>query len=51
MLRKLAILALAVGLGGCGTEDDDKQVLTDFVQQLKKLDGKYKQRVSTIEHL
>ena len=51
MLRKLAILALAVGLGGCGTEDEDKQVLTNYVQQLKKLDGKNEQLVSTIEHL
>ncbi len=48
MLRKLAILALAVGLGGCGTEDEDKQVLTNYVQQLKKLDGKNEQLVSTI---
>ena len=51
MLKKLAILMLAVGLGGCGTEEEDKQMLIAYVAQLKKLDEKNERIVRTIEHL
>ena len=51
MLRKLAILALAVGLGGCGTEEEDKQVLIDYVSRLEKMAEKDKKIVEYIKHL
>ena len=51
MLKKLAILMLAVGLGGCGTEEEDKQVLIAYVTELKKLDDKNERIVRIIEHL
>ncbi len=51
MLKKLAILMLAVGLGGCGTEEEDKQLLIAYVAELKKLDEKNERIVRTIEHL
>ncbi len=51
MLKKLAILMLAVGLGGCGTEEEDKQLLIAYVTELKKLDDKNERIVRTIEHL
>jgi len=51
MLRKLAILALAVGLGGCGTEEEDKQVLINYVSQLEKMAGKDEKIVTHIKHL
>lgn len=51
MSRKLAILALALGLVGCGTEEEDKQILIEYVTKLQDLDGKNRQVVSTIEHL
>ena len=51
MLRKLAVLALTVGLVGCGTEEEDKQILIDYVTKLKELDAKNRQVVATIEHL
>ena len=51
MLRKLAILMLAVGLGGCGTEEEDKQILIEYVTKLKELDDKNKRIVRFIEHL
>ena len=51
MLKKLAILMLAVGLGGCGTEEEDKQMLITYVAELKKLDEKNERIVRTIEHL
>lgn len=51
MLRKLAVLALAVGLGGCGTEEEDKQVLVEYVAQLKQFDQKNARIVVIIEHL
>ena len=51
MLRKLAVVALTVGLVGCGTEEEDKQILIDYVTKLKELDDKNRQVVATIEHL
>ena len=51
MLRKLAILMLAVGLGGCGTEEEDKQILIEYVTKLKELDDKNERIVRIIEHL
>ena len=51
MLRKLAVLALTVGLVGCGTEEEDKQILIDYVTKLKELDDKNREVVETIEHL
>ena len=51
MLRKLAIMALVVNLSGCSTEEEDKQVLIDYVTQLKALDDKNKQIAENIEHL
>lgn len=51
MSRKLAVLALAVGLIACGSEEAEKQLLIEYVQQMQKLEGKNKQIVETIEHL
>ena len=51
MLRKLAVLALVLSLSGCSTEEEDKQVLIDYVAQLQALDDKNKQVAETIEHL
>lgn len=51
MSRKLAVLALAVGLVACGSEETERQLLLDYVEQMQKLDGKNKQVVETIEHL
>ena len=51
MLRKLAIMALVLGLFGCSTEEKDKQVLIDYVTQLKALDDKNKQIAVNIDHL
>ena len=51
MSRKLAVLALVVGLVGCGTEEEDKQILIEYVTKLKELDDKNRQIVATIEHL
>ena len=51
MSRKLAVLALALGLVGCGTEEEDKQMLIEYVAKLKELDGRNRQIVETIEHL
>ena len=51
MSRKLAVLALVLGLVGCGTEEEDKQMLIEYVAKLKELDGKNRQIVETIEHL
>lgn len=51
MLSKLAIMALVLSLGGCSTEQEDKQVLIDYVTQLKALDDKNKKIAETIEHL
>lgn len=51
MSRKLAVLALAVGLVACGGEETERQLLIDYVEQMQKLDGKNKQIVETIEHL
>ncbi len=51
MSRILAVLALALGLVGCGTEEEDKQILIEYVTKLKELDDKNRQIVDTIEHL
>ena len=51
MLKKQAILALDLSLSGCSTEEEDKQVLIDYVAQLQALDDKNKQIAETIEHL
>ena len=52
MSRKLAVLVLVtVALVGCGTEEEDKQILIDYVTKLKELDAKNRQVVETIEHL
>ena len=51
MSRKLAVLTLALGLVGCGTEEEDKRILIEYVTKLKKLDDKNRQIVDTIEHL
>ena len=51
MSRKLAVLALALSLVGCGTEEEDKRILIEYVTKLKTLDGKNQQIVETIEHL
>ena len=40
-----------MGLVGCGTEEEDKQILIDYVTKLKELDAKNQQVVETIEHL
>lgn len=51
MLRKLAVLVLAVGLVACGSEETERQILIDYVEQMQKLDNKNRQIVKTIEHL
>ena len=45
------MLALAVGLVACGSEEAERQILIEYVQQMQKLDSKNKQIVETIEHL
>lgn len=51
MLRKLAVLALVLSLGGCSTEEEDKQVLIGYITKVKELDDKNRQIAETIEHL
>lgn len=51
MLKKLAILALAIGLVGCSTEEEDKAVLIDYVNTMAKMADKNEQIVKTIKHL
>ena len=51
MSRKLAVLVLAVGLVACGSEEAERQILIDYVEQMQKLDNKNRQIVETIEHL
>ena len=51
MSRKLVVLVLALGLVGCGTEEEDKQILIEYVAKLKELDDKNRQIVEIIEHL
>lgn len=51
MLRKLALLALAVGLVGCGDEAEERQILLDYVKAMSQMDAKNRQIVTTIEHL
>ena len=51
MLRKLAVLALVLSLGGCSTEEEDKQVLIGYITKVKELDDKNREIAETIEHL
>jgi len=51
MLRKLAILVLAIGLVGCSTEEEDKQVLVQYINTMTKMADKNKQIVEAIKHL
>ena len=51
MSRKLVVLVLALGLVGCGTEEEDKQILIEYVAKLKELDDENRQIVQFIEHL
>ncbi len=51
MLRKLAILVLAIGLVGCSTEEEDKQVLVQYINTMMKMADKNKQIVEAIKHL
>ena len=51
MLRKLAVLALAFGLAGCGSGDKEKRILLDYINKMQQLEGKNRQIVKTIEHL
>ena len=50
MLRKLALLALAVGLVGCGDKAEER-ILLDYVKAMSQMDAKNRQIVTTIEHL
>ena len=51
MLRKLALLALAVGLVGCGDEAEGRQILFDYVNSVIQMDAKSWQIAITIEQL
>ena len=51
MLRKLAILVLAIGLVGCSTEEEDEQVLVQYINTMTKMADKNKQIVEAIKHL
>ena len=51
MSRKLVVLVLALGLVGCGTEEEDKQILIEYVAKLKELDDKNRQSVEIIAQL
>ena len=51
MLRKLAILVLAIGLVGCSTEEEDKQVLVQYINTMTNMADKNKQIVEAIKHL
>ena len=51
MFRKLAILVLAIGLVGCSTEEEDKQVLVQYINTMTKMADKNKQIVEAIKHL
>ena len=51
MLRKLAILVLAIGLVGCSTEEEDEQVLVQYINTMTNMADKNKQIVEAIKHL
>ena len=51
MLRKLALLALAVGMVGCGDEAEERQILLDYVNSVSQMDAKNRQIAITIEQL
>ena len=51
MLRKLALLALAVGMVGCGDEAEERQILLDYVNSGSQMDAKNRQIAITIEQL
>jgi len=51
MLRKLALLALAVGMVGCGDEAEGRQILFDYVNSVSQMDAKSWQIAITIEQL
>ncbi len=51
MLRKLALLALAVGMVGCGNEAEGRQILLDYVNSVSQMDAKSWQIAITIEQL
>jgi hypothetical protein len=50
VLRKLALLALAVGLVGCGDKAEER-ILLDYVKAMSQMDAKNRQIVTIIEHL
>ena len=47
-MRKLALLALAVGLVGCGDEAEERQILLDYVNSMSQMDAKNRQIAITI---
>ena len=51
MLRKLALLVLAVGMVGCGDEAEERQILFDYVNSVSQMDAKNRQIAITIEQL
>ena len=51
MLRKLALLALAVGMVGCGDEAEERQILLDYVNSVRQMDAKNRQIAITIDQL
>ncbi len=51
MLRELALLALAVGMVGCGDEAEERQILRDYVNAMSQMDAKNRQVAITIEQL
>ena len=51
MLRNLAILALVVGLSACSTENEDKEILVQYINTMTKLADKNEQIVESIKHL
>ena len=51
MLRKLALLVMAVGLVGCGEEAEERQILRDYVNAMSQMDAKNRQVAITIEQL
>jgi len=48
MLRRLALLALAVGMVGCGDEAEERQILLDYVNSVSQMDAKNREIAITI---